>query len=116
MGLSEISEAAGRAAAMASRQLLVAVASTIFGLTAFGFATAALYIAISSEVGALRACIAVAVMFAAVAVALRVNSRPVTSRQPATTPPPREDAIQHLVSTFVAGVGAGREIGKRRSN
>ena len=115
MGLSEISETASRAAEAAKRQILIAAVSGALCLTSFGFGIAAAFLALSAELGAVKACLVIAGASGMVALALGVNLRsaPAPSQQMPKAPP-RQDAVQHLVSTFIAGVGAGRDFGNRQ--
>ncbi len=99
--------------------ILGCVVATL-GVTAFGFATAALYLALAAEMRPVFACLAIAggYLLAALVVLLLARSG---GAPPGSPPPPLErpraepDAVSHLIATFLAGMRAGRE-GFRRDD
>ncbi len=88
---------------------------------AFGFATAALYLALVTMMVPVHACLVIAGAYVVVALIVLLVARSGNGSTPEQPPPPEErpgaepDAVSHLVATFLAGMRAGREgFGRRR--
>lgn len=87
---------------------------------AFGFATAALYLALATMMVPVHACLVIAGAYVVVALIVLLVARSGNGSTPEPPPPPERpgvepDAVSHLVATFLAGMRAGREgFGRRR--
>lgn len=106
--------AAEEAARRAQKGAIVGCVLATLGVTAFGFATAALYLALVAEMRPVYACLAVAGAYLVVALVVLLLARRGKGRRPARHPPPERrppepDAVSELIATFLAGVRAGRE-------
>lgn len=113
--VSVVECAAEEAARRVQRGVVLGCVLAALLAVAFGFATAALYLALATELSPLHACLAVAGAYLVAAlivllVARSGNGRPRPRRRP---PPERRDgdsdAVSQLIATFLAGVRAGRE-------
>lgn len=113
MSLDRIVCAARDAARRAQRGVILGGILAVLVGTAFGFATAALYLALAGAAGALVACLAIAAGYLAVALLIvalaRRGAPPPEGRPPRERPGLEPDAVSHLIATFLAGVRAGRE-------
>lgn len=117
-----VTGAAEEAARRAQKGAIVGCVLATLGVTAFGFATAALYLALVAEMRPVYACLAVAGAYLAVALVVLLLAR-ITGkrRKPAPRPPveqrpPEPDAVSELIATFLAGVRAGREGFRRQGS
>ena len=104
----------------AVRNVLAGCIVAMLVAIAFGFGTAALYMALAARIGALFACLAVGGIYLVVALFVLLVAR-VAGPPPADLPGPpdrgglEQDAVIDLIATFLAGVRAGREgFGRKR--
>lgn len=114
MSIDRIVDAAREATRRAGRGLVAGAVVAVLTGVAFGFLTAALYMAFAGQVGAVAACLAVAGLYLVAAllvvlVARKAGGARSEPRRPPERPGLPPDAIGHLVATFLAGVRAGRE-------
>ena len=115
MGLKDVTGMAMEVAGRAQRRLFLGLVAWGMGLVAFGFGNAALFLAMLPGLGALRTCAVLAVIYALAAAFVLA----VTRREQDRVPPPAarlaepramsdDDAIGHLVATFLAALRATR--------
>ena len=102
------------AARRVQRGIVLCTVLTVLGATAFGFATAAVYLALAAEMRPLYACLVIAgaclaLALLAVLIARGGGGGGKPERRPPERPRPPPDAVSHLIATFLAGVRAGRE-------
>lgn len=121
MNLDQIVCAVEGAVRKAQRGLVVGCLLATLLTVAFGFATAALYLALAAEMKPVYACLVVAGAYLVLALIVFVVGRSGNGSRTAQRPPPPErpglepDAVSQLIATFLAGVRAGREgFGRRR--
>ena len=121
MNLDQIVCAVEGALKKAQRGLVVGCLLAALLAVAFGFATAALYLALAAEMKPVYACLVIAGAYLVVALIVVLVARSGNGSKPARRPPPPErpglepDAVSQLIATFLAGVRAGREgFGRRR--
>lgn len=124
MSLDRIVSAVESALKRTQRGLIVGCVLAALLAAAFGFATAALYLALAAQMQPLYACLVIAGGFLVLALLVllvaRAGNAPDTRRPPRERPDPERpglepDAVSHLIATFLAGVRAGREgFGRRR--
>ena len=96
----------------AQRGIALGLVLAVLGTTAFGFAVAAVYLALAAEMRPLYACLVIAgacVALALLAVLIARSGGGKPARRPPEPPPPPRDAVSNLIATFLAGVRAGRE-------
>lgn len=114
MNLDQIISFTRRAERRAQRVAFVGGLMMLLTATAIGFATAAVYLALAPHLGAVNACllIAMANLLIALVIFLMVRGAGETEREresPPERPELEPDAISHLIATFLAGVRAGRQ-------
>lgn len=122
MNLDQIVCAVEGAVRKAQRGLVVGCLLATLLTVAFGFATAALYLALAAEMKPVYACLVVAGAYLVVAIIVLLLGRSGNGSKTAQRPPPpperpglEPDAVSQLIATFLAGMRAGREgFGRRR--
>lgn len=121
MTLDQIVGAVEAAVRKAQRGLVLGCVLAAVLTVAFGFATAALYLALAAEMKPVHACLAIAGGYLAVALVVLLAARSGGSARERRPPPPPDrrglepDAVSHLIATFLAGMRAGREgFGRRK--
>ena len=99
------------AADIVQRRLTLWAVVGVLSLTAFGFATAALFLALTEPLGTAGACVIVACGYAglAVVIVLASRGREGPAQRTAADRLSDEDAIGHLVATFAAAYRAARD-------
>ncbi len=109
MGLDRLATALRAAGWRMRRGALVGGVVAVLVATAFGFLTAALYLALAGAAGAIAACLAIAGAYLVIALVVYLAARSTAQAPPARAAGPEPDAISQLIDTFLAGVRAGRE-------
>lgn len=114
MNLDRIVSAVDETLRKAQRGLVIGCILAALLTVVFGFATAALYLALAAEMRPVYACLVVAGGYLAVALLVLLAARIGRSSPPKRPPPPEHpglepDAVSQLIATFLAGVRAGRE-------
>ena len=113
MGLPDIVSEAASVAREARRRLMAIIIVAASGIVACSFFTAAAFLALSPKVGTIATCVLLGAFYLVVALAVEVvaRSRQSEKRQTSAEMKPGmsdQDAIGHLVSTFMAGLRAAR--------
>lgn len=113
MSLDRIVGAVDAALRRARKGAVVGCVMATLAVTAFGFATAALYLALAEAMQPVFACLVIAGACLVVALLVLLLARSGgdgRARRPPPEPPRGDtDAVSYLIATFLAGVRAGRE-------
>lgn len=115
--ITQLTDAARAVSLRASRRLIFASAVTVCAITAVGFLTAALFLALANEIGAVGAAICVAGVygFAAVAIAYYGNRNAALSRPLYETRRPSDtEALAGVIAAFMTGFRATQGSGGKK--